>query len=168
MVIWRLCDCLLRGEQISIFLIIVWYVNWNSLAIDLLHHNFLISNYFHICTLLLCPWHTFYFINIIIVCCMYLYQSTWADLTWLDLTRLDLTCRSSSYATIVCCISILIYCTLHYHSVWWFYTLSLYACVHLVIFHLTLHHLVSCIMLCSTTSHTILYFSTVSFCMVFQ
>ena len=90
------------------------------------------------------------------------------ELTWLDLTWLDLTCRSSSYATIVCCISILIYCTLHYHSVWWFYTLSLYACVHLVIFHLTLHHLVSCIMLCSTTSHTILYFSTVSFCMVFH
>ena len=118
MVIWRLCDCLLRGEQIWIFLIIMWYVNWNSLAIDLLHHNFLISNYFHIGTLLLCLWHTFYFICTIIVCCMYLYQSTWADLTWLDLTWLDLTCRSSSYATIVCCISILIYCTLHHHSVW--------------------------------------------------
>ena len=39
---------------------------------------------------------------------------------------------------------------------------------HLVIFHHTLHHLVYCIMLCSTTSHIILYFSTVSFCMIFH
>ena len=39
---------------------------------------------------------------------------------------------------------------------------------HLVVFHPTLHHLVSCIMLCSTASYIILYFSTVSFCMVFH
>ena len=29
---------------------------------------------------------------------------------------------------------------------------------YLVIYHLTLHHLASCIMLCSTTSHIILYY----------
>ena len=130
----------------------------------------MISNYSHIGTLLLCLWHTFYFIYTIIVCCMYLYQSTWADLTWLDLTWLDLTCRSSSYATIVCCISILIYCTLHYHSVWCCTKISdfiLYHYMHVYILsYFILHYIILPLISCYALLHLILYYISLQYCSV--
>ena len=80
----------------------------------------------------------------------------------LELTWLDLTCRSSSYATIVCCISILIYCTLHYHSVWCCTKISdfiLYHYMHMYILsYFILHYIILPLVSCYALLHLILYY----------